>query len=1423
MVSVNERRASAFVSFNDILKQSSQSLNVPLMFDVPQETRRGLLPAMSSLTSSQSSLVFASPELKVAASTFLTTSFSFLGHSLFGSSPQRKASCGDSCKKSSVSVNALVDSGADIHILSCDDAKKMFTNVGPSSLKVVGVNGSTSQAVSQGSLVVHVQAPTGACHRIDLGTAHSMKSCPANLLSLSRLVDVGAVLHFEHGDCWFQPPPRFTDQGGSSVVSERIPLNRVGGLYEITLHNMALDFDTEPCSSFKAQVDTKFARENWDPVDFNDPQFHSFAVHGKSYLSGSLDLWHRRMSHLSKERLKQVHTHGLVDGFNLVGNSEVRCQCDTCAMAKIRAQASKRNRKFPNAPKRIGEHVSSDVKSVPFESFEGYKYVVNFVDHYSRLGICYFMRCKSEVTKCFERYCKELAHYGYRVMHLHSDRGSEYFSQEGELMADKDRSLGQLDVFCASQSPVIRHTVTPVGSKEKIAEIWFRDMFEAADALLFEARLSPAFWCDAVSYAQHCYNRIPNLHTGPSTPHQMLTGVRARWDKLRLFGCDAYHLIPNDPVAKVPGIVKGKKTIFVGFTEGCNGYRVFDPETRRYATVDNVYFYESFKHRIDALRHHDQRRALIRSGKPQPVQVDDWEDSNAEGVRNLFTSPDGAQRKEESPEEAESGSEESHIVRPLDEDLAMEVLRSAEVLRPLRLLPVGKEARWTKQDADFLAHARERNLPVSYVENPKSKGSASRLRYHRYSRATTLREALELGATTKDIQHDYRRGFIKFPSHESDLPGHVYNAVEVAADHGIHHILDDVARLVTPTVRTDYLLARAFVSPALERARYVFNDVLKSAYDPDLLPRELETVDAAARFAERQFAKVMNAQRGVNIDFSLAAEPTRWEETLPEVCSESEKWKEAMDDEIVSMTKFGVYKALPRSAAGNRQILGARWVYKRKVNKFGEVYRYRARLVAQGFRQKAYDSYDPDRTFSPVIHKDSLRMFLSVCAAENLRVYQADVKAAFLQAPLDEKIFVKAPPGYDSVDPMTGEPVVWELSKSIYGLKQSSACFWTAMDEHLRGNGFKSILGDPCLFRKVMSNGRVILAVTYVDDVTFAVSEDDDHAYFMSMLRSRFEVDYGEGKPIEFLLGMSIEQNLEAGTIRMSMEAPIVKLAHGILTPEEIAKCADVDIPMLPNAVLPRLKEREVPVATFDYLSVVGSLIHFANCMRPDISFAVGALARHGLCPGKAHVRAAKRTVMYLFNTRKLGITYRRPRSIDVERKNIPIIHEGAKHPLDNGLNLLQTFADSDYAGDETKRSTYGTTVMMNGGPIAWSSTLGKTIATSTCEAEIHAAVIAVKDAIHIKQMLIDLELYPKNRPLEIAEDNSAAIAQANSGIKYIRNAKHYEIRLRFLQQKVVDKEVEFRYCPTDHQIADLFTKPLDKQKFQWFRSSLLS
>ena len=104
---------------------------------------------------------------------------------------------------------------------------------------------------------------------------------------------------------------------------------------------------------------------------------------------------------------------------------------------------------------------------------------------------------------------------------------------------------------------------------------------------------------------------------------------------------------------------------------------------------------------------------------------------------------------------------------------------------------------------------------------------------------------------------------------------------------------------------------------------------------------------------------------------------------------------------------------------------------------------------------------------------------------------------------------------------------------------------------------------------------------------------------------------------------------------------------------------------------------------------------------------------------------------------------------------NVPVMYEGATHPLDNGKNLLQTFADSDYAADETRRSTMGYVIMLNGGPIMWSSVLGKTVAMSTCEAEVNAAVSASKDALHLNRMLAELG-YSNGKPLQIAEDNAA-------------------------------------------------------------------
>jgi len=134
-----------------------------------------------------------------------------------------------------------------------------------------------------------------------------------------------------------------------------------------------------------------------------------------------------------------------------------------------------------------------------------------------------------------------------------------------------------------------------------------------------------------------------------------------------------------------------------------------------------------------------------------------------------------------------------------------------------------------------------------------------------------------------------------------------------------------------------------------------------------------------------------------------------------------------------------------------------------------------------------------------------------------------------------------------------------------------------------------------------------------------------------------------------------------------------------------------------------------------------------------------------------------------------------------------------------------------------------GIVIMLNGGPVSWSSILGKTVATSTCEAEINAAVVAATESLHIKRLLVDLGFMSESAPIRIGEDNSAAISQAEAGLRHVRNAKHYQVKLRFLQQLVVDKEIEFVYTPTDMQLADLFTKPLDVVTFTRLRDLILS
>ena len=590
----------------------------------------------------------------------------------------------------------------------------------------------------------------------------------------------------------------------------------------------------------------------------------SYVVNGETFgASADMNTWHNRMRHLPVDKLLRIFRHDLVRGFKLTGRTKTSCRCDSCRQAKIRQVPSQTHREFEDPASYVGHTISMDLKDVSFQSFLGYRWVMCCVDHFSRCGFCYFIRSKTEVTAKLKQFVNDMARHGITVKNIQSDRGSEFFEQEGTSKFEQGRNMHEFGQYCASQN--INHILHPVAGKAKLAERWFLEHFTAAEVMLWAGRLSPAFWADAVAYSMHLYNLTPNdFLGGERAPITLLTGELPDWHKVRVFGCTVYEHIPNNPYAKVPGVPKGRKLIFVGFTHNKIGYRVFDPETRRYFTTSNLYFYEDASERIDSLRHHDRRRELLKKGMDQPVVIDDFEDADIQSVRNLYTDPDapsapifsvpeapprrGEERTPSANASSRGATSRSAAERATDDsalapraqsrdELAADRARLAAVrdvmLRPVRLLAIGKEQKITPEDKAFINYMFRLNAPLVYRSPcPKNTSKESGRRYLKYMRAKTPREALELGSSREDFLWDYARGWISFPKHEPHVSGHIFSALEHAEEHRHTHILQDLGLLRRSTGGSgSELMASGFNA----RGASTFNHMLETVYEPEVI------------------------------------------------------------------------------------------------------------------------------------------------------------------------------------------------------------------------------------------------------------------------------------------------------------------------------------------------------------------------------------------------------------------------------------------------------------------------------------------------------------------------------------------------------------------------------------------------------------
>ena len=218
------------------------------------------------------------------------------------------------------------------------------------------------------------------------------------------------------------------------------------------------------------------------------------------------------------------------------------------------------------------------------------------------------------------------------------------------------------------------------------------------------------------------------------------------------------------------------------------------------------------------------------------------------------------------------------------------------------------------------------------------------------------------------------------------------------------------------------------------------------------------------------------------------------------------------------------------------------------------------------------------------------------------------------------------------------------------------------------------------------------------------------------------------------------------------------------------------------------------------YQRAIGSLMYVAIGTCPDLSFAIQTLSQFNHEPSTEHWTAIKCALRYLNGTLNLGITY-----------------DGAS--IGDSI-FVEGYSNSDWASNHNnRRSISGYTFLMGGGAISWSSKKQPTVALSSMEGEYMAITHTWKQS-KWHQDFWNAVGYAQFTPSIIRVDNRAAILLANNPEHHNRS-KRIDTHYHRIRDEITTGTVELIWCPTDKEVADIFTKPLPPAKFTKFRAEL--
>lgn len=379
---------------------------------------------------------------------------------------------------------------------------------------------------------------------IDLENCLFVPECARNLISVSRLDDLGFDFKIGHGVFSLYRKDYFYGNG-----------TLVDSLYRFNLD--------------KSFSESLFNVENQG--------IKRSASNEKSAL-----LWHKRLGHISKERMTRLIKKELLPPLDF-SDLDVCIEC-------IKGKQTKHITKKPaTRSSQLLELIHTDICG-PFEapSWSGEKYFITFIDDYSRYGYTYLLHDKAESVNVLKLFIDEVERQlEKKVKVVRSDRGGEFYGR----FTESGQCPGPFAKLLESKGICAQYTMPGTPQQNGVAERRNRTLMEMVRSMLSNCKLPMSLWIYALKTATYILNRVPSKAV-PITPFELFKGRKPSLRHLRVWGCPAEVKLYNPHEKKLDSrTVSG---YFIGYPEKSKGFVFYCPShSTRIVETGNARFIEN--------------------------------------------------------------------------------------------------------------------------------------------------------------------------------------------------------------------------------------------------------------------------------------------------------------------------------------------------------------------------------------------------------------------------------------------------------------------------------------------------------------------------------------------------------------------------------------------------------------------------------------------------------------------------------------------------------------------------------------------------------------------------------------------------------------------------------------------------------------